>query len=66
MADFNKRTLQAAIAKLRGQQLADFSSATFFGWSPESAAAHDKRECRVAELVRQVASLDEKPLLEGE
>jgi hypothetical protein len=33
MADFNKRTLQVAIAKLRGQQLADFGGATLFGWS---------------------------------
>ena len=59
MAGSNRHGLIAEIAKLREQQLEDIRNATFVGWKPESVAAHDTREHRIAELVRQLASLDE-------
>jgi hypothetical protein len=63
MADSNNKhaALSAEIAKLREQQLEDLRNATYVGWTTEEAAAHNTREHHIAELRRQLVSLDETP-----
>ena len=50
----------AEIAILRKQQLESTDSATFFGWTPETKADHEKRADRIKLLVLQLAKLDVK------
>ena len=60
MADSTKHALLTAkIAALRKQQLEDIRDATFMGWKSESVAAHDRRKGQIADLERQLTSLDE-------
>jgi hypothetical protein len=50
--------LVAEISLLRKQQLESIENATFFGWSPEAKADHEKRADRIQLLILQLAKLD--------
>lgn len=53
----NQRVLIVQIATLREMQLEDIRSATFTGWKLDAVIAHDERERKISELVRQLKSL---------
>jgi hypothetical protein len=51
--------LNAELASLRRQQLESSAHATYVGWTPESEAAHERRADRIAQILGQLAVLDE-------
>jgi len=57
--------LTTEIAHLRERQLEDLRIATFLGWELETVMLHDRRESQIAELVRQLARLDETSFPKG-
>jgi hypothetical protein len=62
MAHDNERAdLFAEISLLQKQQLKSFEAATFFGWTPEAKADHDKRADRMDLLCSRLAELDGTP-----
>ncbi len=62
MANSAKRArLVAEMSLLRKQQLELIEAATFFGWTPEAKADHDKRADRMELLLHRLVELDETP-----
>lgn len=62
LADSPKRErLVAEITLLRRQQIDCIENATFFGWTTEAKADHERRADRLEVLVHRLAKLDMTP-----
>jgi len=60
-SDTRRAELVAEIAVLQQKHWESLSTATFYGWTPPTAAAHDKRAERLAALRRELNTLDPSP-----
>lgn len=60
-SDTRRAELIVEITALQREQWESISTASFYGWTPPTAEAHDQRAERLAALRRELNALDPSP-----